>query len=240
MANRVIKQNELSHYNESYYDYPVSPSQITIPEVDKSKSISEMTLDELRRLIGRLRDERDAEDIIRSLRRSAGQKDTFENPAKIDTNTPIDQLYHHGIEGMKWGIRRFQKENGRRTPAGKKREAENEVAKSEDHIKSRESKNKAPAGLSNDELRKLNERLQLESTYKTLTTEKIEKAESFVEKSIKAAAGSALQTFATGVMLGAAKTLVKEISPSFADIAFNIKQPTPAAPKSTEKKEEKK
>lgn len=32
-----------------------------------------------------------------------------------------NELYHHGIKGQKWGVRRFQKAGGGLTPAGKKR-----------------------------------------------------------------------------------------------------------------------
>lgn len=31
------------------------------------------------------------------------------------------ELYHHGVKGMKWGIRRYQNEDGTLTNAGKKR-----------------------------------------------------------------------------------------------------------------------
>ena len=31
------------------------------------------------------------------------------------------ELQHHGIKGMKWGVRRFQNKDGSLTPAGKKR-----------------------------------------------------------------------------------------------------------------------
>lgn len=33
-----------------------------------------------------------------------------------------DELYHHGIKGQRWGVRRFQNADGTRTAAGKKRE----------------------------------------------------------------------------------------------------------------------
>lgn len=33
-----------------------------------------------------------------------------------------NEIYHHGIKGMKWGVRRYQNKDGSLTPAGKKRQ----------------------------------------------------------------------------------------------------------------------
>jgi hypothetical protein len=37
-----------------------------------------------------------------------------------------DELYHHGIKGQRWGVRRFQNADGTRTAAGKRRRSEEE------------------------------------------------------------------------------------------------------------------
>lgn len=210
MANKVIKH----YYDES------TDTRFNL-EPDKTKSISELSFSELRRMLERLRSEREVEDVIMDLKRRSGEKNTYEQPFIIDTTTPINQLYHYGILGQKWGVRRFQNKDGTRTPAGKRREKA--FAKSEDHVKSRDFKSKAPGGLSNEELKKLNERLQLEETYKRLTAEKLEKSESFVKKAILKGGGEALSEFSKGVFLGSAKIFVQQLSPQFAEDAFGMK-----------------
>ena len=37
------------------------------------------------------------------------------------SQSEINELYHHGIKGQKWGVRRFQNKDGSFTPAGRKR-----------------------------------------------------------------------------------------------------------------------
>ena len=214
MANKIIK-NTLSHC------YDESPMPSTPPEPDKSKSISELSRQELWDMLSRLRDEVEVQNIIKRLKQNAGERDTFEKPMVVDTKTAIQQLYHYGIPGQKWGLRRFQREDGSRTPAGKKRD--NRHGKSEDHMKTQSAKKKGPDGLSNEDLKKTNERLRLEQEYKKLTADQITKSESWVKSSLQNAGQQALTDFSKGIMLGSAKLLVKELSPQLANAAFGLK-----------------
>lgn len=208
MGNKVIK-----HYYDEYACKEASPT--IRPEPDKTKTISELSSPEVYQMLDRLRKEIELESLIRELKRNSGQRSTYEQPFKIDTKTPINQLYHFGIKGQRWGVRKSQ--NG---SEGKEKK---NIPKSEDHAISREARSRATQGLSNDELRKLNERLQLEATYKNLTTEKMQKSESFVKRAIKTGGEAALSEFSKTVFLGSAKLIVKQVSPEFAEVVFNMK-----------------
>lgn len=70
-------------------------------------------------------------------------------------------LAHHGIKGQRWGVRRFQNEDGTLTAAGRKKYG------SKDNYEVEQLKKKKVKDLSNDELRKIAERKQLEKAVKS-------------------------------------------------------------------------
>lgn len=81
------------------------------------------------------------------------------------------EIYHHGILGQKWGVRRFQNKDGSLTTAGKQR------------LKADGGSNKRRSGeMTDDELRSRISRLQMEETYSQLLARQKERNTSWGKK----------------------------------------------------------
>lgn len=86
------------------------------------------------------------------------------------------ELMHYGVLGMKWGVRRSKKELERARKRGK-RSAE---AKSAERLKSRDI-----SELSNEELKELNTRMQLERQYRDLKKSEMDPGKKFAQEVLR-------------------------------------------------------
>lgn len=131
-------------------------------------------------------------------------------------------LAHHGIKGQRWGIRRFQREDGSRTTAGKKRR---------DVLDNRNSRttSKQRKAMTDDQLKKRIERLKLEKELKNLEHDTMNSGKAFTEDVMKSsgkkiltqvAVGGTIAAIAAGVTVAAARASAKANGDS-----FSIKDP---------------
>lgn len=126
-----------------------------------------------------------------------------------------DELYHHGVLGMKWGRRRYQNKDGSLTPAGKKRA--NKLLKQYSKVTGKKiiirkktvegnHEEKTIKDMTNEELKSRTTRMNLESDYinaktrlssltkKPETKQQVSKGKQFTNKVMKEVVGpSAVQ-----------------------------------------------
>ena len=115
------------------------------------------------------------------------------------------ELIHYGIKGMKWGVLRYQNADGTLTAAGRMRDrmtrkrnrkrAEKVLKGSTKTVKRRLSQ------ISDEELQKAVNRLQLERTYKSLTKppDKHKRAKEIATKWLETAGTKVLESAATNL-----------------------------------------
>ena len=131
-------------------------------------------------------------------------------------NYDDDYLAHYGVLGMKWGVRKDVRPQGHQSEkTNTKRKKKVSMDVSEDKKQSNVLLKKHPDDLSNVELKRLNNRMELESNYKRLTKtdkSKFQKGYDYVKTGL-AVAGTATAAYnlAKSPMMKAAQTQVNTI-----------------------------
>lgn len=113
------------------------------------------------------------------------------------------ELYHYGISGMKWGIRRYQNKDGSLTAAGKKRLAKEEARQKEvaaERARRVSSDRLSTKKMTSEEIKARKERLQLEKDYNTLKDQTKSKGQAFIERVMTAMAEKSLVNIGTQVI----------------------------------------
>ena len=114
-------------------------------------------------------------------------------------------IQHHGVLGMKWGVRRYQ-------PYPDGHSAGREIGKAakarKSAIKEKRSDLKNRSILSDEQLRQKINRLQMEKQLRELTDSEVNSGRNFVQSVLRDAGKKALTTALTGASLYDGKALV--------------------------------
>lgn len=107
-------------------------------------------------------------------------------------------LYHYGVKGMKWGVRRYQNRDGRLTAAGQKQKSASDADSKEKSDRKTALKNRRT--MSDAELQNRIKRLKMEQEYKNLSEQDISQGRKMVSDIMTDAGKKVLTAAAAGTM----------------------------------------
>lgn len=162
--------------------------------MNKEMTIKNASDEELNNLLSRLSKEYDIQRLIRDIRRLSTPQELREfMDQSVSTEVPIQDLYHYGVKGMRWGKRK-----GKTTTADQKTK------------RSRKKASKSRRTLTDKDIKKRIARLESEKKLKSLTEEDVSPGKALAKRILAKSGEKALSTMATGVMLYATKAAMEQ------------------------------
>lgn len=122
-----------------------------------------------------------------------------------------NELYHHGIKGMRWGVRRTRAQLGySSSPRKTKTQAQKVSSKQQRKVSSKQQRKEAMKKMSDAELRNRINRIQMERQYMQLTAAEMSPGKKFVKDVVTNAAKQTVTNYTAKYMTKGMEALLNQ------------------------------